>query len=169
MKHIKKLALALCTMSIVMACSPSGEKVEIKSMSISLMAEGPLYDGINTAISNYEMDWSTLLGKIPQKVNGARIKGLRIKGNNFDIQLDAAQYTLQMAAPGVDMAKIAFLNSAESSDWNDMKVAENQKKIEKFFNSEIITFVLDFDYLEEETYDDLEFGIEIDLELTVKL
>ncbi len=166
---MKYSVMALLSLVWLASCAPSGEKVEIQNLSIDVVATGPLFEGPNTATFDWDVNLESYLGKATEAITSAQIKAVRIKAKGSDLDAIAQDFTLQLAANGVDMAKVAHASQAEPNEaFTNLQVAEKQEKLEKFFNQEKITFVLDFDYLEEETYDDIEFSIEVDLEMTVK-
>jgi len=149
---------------VAAACGGPTESVERKTDNLLLTAEGPLYDGSNTATYTWPVDLSSLLGEgyTASDIAKARITGIRITAVNPDNLSLVSDITLLLAGSGVAMQKVGFLNPLPA-DANSIELvlAQDQNKIEAFFALKEITLVADLNLTQE-----LEDNLELHAQLT---
>lgn len=162
--------LGLVVLLIAMGCSAATETIEVESPSLLLYAEGPLYDGSNTATAAWRINISEWLGQeyVAADIVSAKIVSISLESRtpeNFDLLNDIS---LQLAGPKVAMQKVGFLNPVPAGLGTLLlKVADNQKDLEEFFGLREITLVADLD-LKEDFDDDLQFDAQLKLIFEVK-
>jgi hypothetical protein len=149
---------------VAAACGGPTESVERQTDNLLLTAEGPLYDGSNTATYTWPVDLNALLGEgyTAADIAKARITGIRITAVNPDNLSLINDITLQLAGSGVAMQKVGFLNPLPvDANTIELVLAEDQKKLEAFFSLKEITLVADLNLLEE-----FEDNLELHAQLT---
>jgi homospermidine synthase len=92
---------------------------------------------------------------------------VRLTCNNDSLQSKIANPVLQLAAGDLAMVKVAFAEEKLQTKLSSLKVANEQKNIDEFFKGKKITFVLDYDLMQEELDQDLTFSLDFDLEMYV--
>lgn len=131
----------LALLLVAVACGKT-EKVDYSTDEIVLTAEGPLYDGSNTATATWKADMADILGE--GKMAGARLTAVTITAAEpADLAL-INDITLQFAGKDVAMQKVAFLNPLpDGSTSVTLQVADEQKGLADFFALSEITIVAD--------------------------
>ena len=166
MKVHTRLAIPILLLFLY-SCGPSGKKIEVKSIQVELTSTGPLYEGSNTATFDWVVDFSKYIDKVPESINQVRFLAVRLTCNNDSLQSKIANPVLQLAAGDLAMAKVAFAEEKLQTKLSSLKVANEQKNIDEFFKGKKITFVLDYDLMQEELDQDLTFSLDFDLEMYV--
>lgn len=137
-----KNTLALLALLLVAVACGKTEKVDYKADEITLTAEGPLYDGSNTATATWKADMADILGE--GKLADARLTAVTITAAEpADLAL-ISDITLQFAGKNVAMQKVAFLNPLpDGANSVTLQVADDQKGLADFFALDEITVVAD--------------------------
>lgn len=152
------------------ACTPETESHTVTTPGLKLNAAGPMFEGPNTATAGWEFQLSGLLENTGKKdLRSARIQELQVTtpaDANFP---GIDKMVLEMKSKNTSMHRIGLLeNSIKPGKTYTFKVAEQQKEVLEALKDEKITFVGDFELLEEEYYDDIEFELQVTLQLNVK-
>lgn len=167
---MKTLAYTALIALLLLAGCAATETKEVTTEALVLTAEGPLYDGSNTATFTWKPDLVAMLG---EGYTAADIKSARITAVQFGAVDGAAQdlmsdVTFQLAASGVAMQKVAFINPLPTGqNLVALQVAENQKGLGDFFKRDEITLVADVN-LTEEWDADLALGAQINIQFELK-
>jgi len=134
--------IALLALLLVAVACGKTEKVDYSAEEIVLTAEGPLYDGSNTATATWKANIADILGE--GKMAGARLTAVTITAAEpADLAL-INDVTLQFAGKDVAMQKVAFLNPLpDGSTSVTLQVAEEQDGLADFFALNEITIVAD--------------------------
>ncbi|MFN3529468.1 MAG: hypothetical protein ACK417_06060 [Bacteroidia bacterium] len=162
--------LSALVLLLAMGCNTATQTIEVESPSLRLTAEGPLYDGSNTATAAWRINIAEWLGEdiVSTDIVSAKITSIRLKSRNtenFDLLNDVS---VQLAGPKVAMKKVGFLNPVPADlGILDLKLAEDQKGLAEFFGLREITLVADLD-LKEEFDDDLQFDAQLKLTFEIK-
>lgn len=148
------------------ACSNT-ETLTFDSEEVTLTAEGPLYDGSNTASADWTADFSQQ-GIDPAAIQSARVKSISIStANPADMAL-IQDITFQFAGKDVSMQQVGFLNPVPTgSSTLSLQIADEQEDIAKFFKLANMTWVSDVN-LNAEKEDNLELKVRLGFELEVK-
>ncbi|MBA4303118.1 MAG: hypothetical protein C0424_02720 [Sphingobacteriaceae bacterium] len=138
---MKNTLAAFALLLMVAACGKT-EKAVYSPAEIVLEAEGPLFDGSNTAQASWKADLSEALEG--GKLAGARLTSVTITAEEpADLAL-ISDITLQFAGSGVAMQKVAFLNPLpDGSSSVQLQVADDQKGLADFFALSDMTLVAD--------------------------
>lgn len=156
-----------------LAASCGGPTTTVNSSIKGLMvtAEGPCFEGANTAIGEWDFELNSLEGMegySNEDVKNARIKSVTVHLDDVkDVGL-IQEVTLQITAAAADMKKVAFLNPVpEGSDSFVLQVAESQKDLVELFKQGLLTVVADVNISND--YDDnLNLLLDIEFELEIK-
>lgn len=134
--------IALLALLLVAVACGKTEKVDYSAEEIVLTAEGPLYDGSNTATATWKANIADILGE--GKMAGARLTAVTITAAEpADLAL-INDITLQFAGKDVAMQKVAFLNPLpDGSTSVTLQVAEEQDGLADFFALNELTIVAD--------------------------
>jgi hypothetical protein len=155
-----RIALPVMLLLLIVGGCGEGVKKNLEKVQVTMVSEGPLYNGPNTATGIWKPD---ILGA--GKVKSARFTAVRIIAADSSMDGLMENMVLQMAAPETEMKKIAFIKGAATGKQISLQVAEEQKDLKDFFKGQEITFVTDYDFLPEELNDNLQFTLEFDVEL----
>jgi hypothetical protein len=152
--------LSIAAILMLSACGSTETKI-ININSLVLVAEGPLFEGSNTATANWENELKDL------NVKSAQINSLKIWAEPQDDMPEIGEIVMEIAAPQTDMFRLGFIKSFNYQEENALSLAEDQKKLAAFFKQSTLTFVADID-LPEDYFDDLilKMSAEISLEVS---
>jgi hypothetical protein len=159
---MKKLVFALFVGALLVSCSAT-ETHTLDTDFLTLTAEGPLFEGNNTAT----LDWNVEDGFWGENLHPSMIKSAKVAALKVEVQsIDAGirDITIQLAGQNLGMQKIAFFDESGS-----VNLASKQENLASFFTDSYPTIVADFD-LTEDFYDDLEIRVKLrfEFEVTVK-
>ena len=134
--------IALLALLLVAVACGKTEKVDYSTEEIVLTAEGPLYDGSNTATATWKANLADILGE--GKLSAARLTAITITAEEpADLAL-INDITLQFAGKDVAMKKVAFLNPLPAgANSVTLQVADEQDGLADFFALDEITLVAD--------------------------
>lgn len=148
------------------ACSNT-ETVTLDSGEITLTAEGPLYDGSNTASADWTADLSAL-NVAAVDIQSARVKSITVTTENPEDMALIQDITFQFAGKDVSMQQVGFLNPVpEAASELTLQIAEEQNDIVQFFKLPNMTWVSDVN-LKAEKEDNLRLKVRLNFELEVK-
>lgn len=147
--------------------------LEFNPAPIALTAEGPLFEGSNTAqgvLDGSELE--AILGKSGYSaaaIKSARLVSARIFAENDTLTLDdISEITLQLAAPEADMQKVAVLNPVPAAQNSaELQVAAEQEQIAALLQQPALTCVADIN-LKKDLDANLTLKCELVFELEVK-
>lgn len=159
-------AVLIAFMLATTACSNT-ETLNFDSEEVTLTAEGPLYDGSNTASADWTADLSSLNIEAAA-IQSARVTGITVTTNTPEDMALIQDITFQFAGKDVSMQQVGFLNPVPAgSTALQLQIAEEQKDIAKFFKLANMTWVSDVN-LNAEKEDNLELKVRLNFELEVK-
>lgn len=158
---------------LLSSCSGETKTYTITTPELTLVAEGPLFEGSNTATFDWKFNAADYFdGRDPAslKFKEAKIKYITIIGcGENETMPEIDEIVVEIAAPGTSMMRVGYLQqNIEPCTEYTMQVADIQKKLEDFFKQSGITFVADLNVLDEEYWDDAELKIKVEFEFTVK-
>jgi hypothetical protein len=142
---------------ILFSCG-EGNKKPLDKIQVTLITEGPVYNGPNTATGKWKPESGA-------KVRSVKFTSVTISGTDTTLSGLAGNLVLQMAAPNAEMKKIAFFKGNASGNSLTLQLAEEQDDLKDFFKGQEITFVVDYDFLPEELNQNLSFNLEFNAEL----
>ena len=166
MKYFFKTQLLALTAFVLWGCGKL-EPIQTDVQKLETIAVGPLFEGINTA--TVEFDIQNIL---PKEVKKEQLSEVRIKSIQLSLSDSAApvpnSFTVLLASPNTSMKECGFIN-AEAIKINNYKVslAKEQDFLVDILQDKMHTLVIDFN-LDEEWFDDLTVTADIDWELKIK-
>ncbi len=140
-------------LSLLLVGCTTTESAEIETSSLILTAEGPLFEGNNTATLEWSPDNSFWGENKPENLKSAKVRLIDITLLSDDAAIK--DVTIQFAGEKTGMQKIAFMDANGS-----VNIADKQENLASFFQDNFATIVADFD-LSEDYYDDLKIEVKI--------
>ena len=166
MKYFFKIQLIALTALVLWGCGKS-ESIQTDVQKLETIAVGPLFEGINTA--TVEFDIQNIL---PKEVKKEQLSEVRIKSIQLSLSDSAApfpnSFTVLLASPNTSMKECGFIleESIKMNNYN-VSLAKEQEFLEEILQDKMQTLVIDFD-LNEEWFDDYTITASIDWELKFK-
>jgi hypothetical protein len=141
---LNRLLLFVALVAAV-ACSKP-QLVELETPEVTLTAEGPLFDGANTASGNWEIDLAQRQID-PQSIQSARVKSIVISCDSVaDLSL-LRDITFQITGEGVNMQRVAVLNPVpQGASSLELVVADEQEEIAALLKLPALTLVADVNF-----------------------
>jgi hypothetical protein len=154
------------------SCSGETKTYTVSTPELTLVAEGPLFEGSNTATAQWNFNAADFFdGQDVKKLKfqDAKVKYITLIGCEGEELPLIDKVVVEMAAPETSMMRVAYLEEViEPCKEYTLGIADVQKGLEKFFQQSGITFVADLNIQDEEYWDDAELKIQIEFEFTVK-
>lgn len=160
-----------CLLSIVLISCGQVETHTFRTGDVEIIAEGPLFEGANTATGAYTVDLSSFLeehnaeiGDIAEaKLASAELTILDTLNFNF---IDGI--TLLIAGDVADMQKVGVLNPVPVDQSKvDIQVADEQSKVDAFFKEAMMTYVVDFN-ISQDTFIDVRMIGNFEFDISLK-
>jgi hypothetical protein len=165
-KFLLKTQFLVLSVLVLWGCGKS-EPIQTDVQKLETIAVGPLFEGINTA--TVEFDIQKIL---PNEVKKEQLTEVRIKSIHLSFVNKEApvpnSFTVLLASPNTSMKECGFIKE-ESIKMNNYKVslAEEQEFLIEILQDKMQTLVIDFN-LDGDWYDDLSVNAAIDWELKIK-
>ncbi len=167
--QMKKILYSLLLMLFLGACSANLETKEIETPTMELLAEGPLFEGANTATATWEFDLNELLGGDESKISKAKVTAIEVMLQDSDDLPALEKMVLEMTSKNTSMIRLGLHEGEfKAKEWIGLNVADKQENLAKAFEDGRITFVGDFDLLEEEFWGNVQFQLRVKFELGIK-
>jgi len=152
---------------IFVSCS-STESVDTKVQKVDLVAVGPLFEGVNTAVVDFDFQEVLPKGKMKSQLDEVILKSVKLSMDTSTLPLPNS-FTLSLASPNTSMKECGFLNEPK---WNnegkfEIKLAKEQDFLLEVLQDKNQTLVVDFN-LAEDWYDDYSISAELDWEVKLK-
>lgn len=154
------------------SCSGETKTYTVSTPELLLTADGPLFEGSNTATANWSFSAADFFdGQEPKnlKFKEAKVKYITLIGCEGEELPSIDKVVIEMAAPETSMMRLAFFEGLiEPCKEYNLQIADLQKNLEHFFYQSGITFVADLNILDEEYWEDVELKIKVEFEFTTK-
>lgn len=172
MKQKLNLILAcFVAFTVSISCSVETDKHTITTPALDLKAVGPLFQGSNTATATWQYDLKELFPEVEGDliIEKAKITQINIQPKpNVDYP-KIGKIVVEMKSKYSSMVRIGLLETNVQTDKSyDLQVAEKQEQIEVALADERITFVGDFDMLDDEFYEDVIFNLQVTFEVETR-
>ncbi|GGE07516.1 hypothetical protein [Psychroflexus salis] len=165
------ICLILFVSLLSTSCSVETEKHEIVTPVLELKAVGPLFEGSNTSTATWEFTLEELFPTIEGEViiEKARITAIQVKPkSNLDLP-KISKMVMEMKSKYTKMNRIGLLESNIQQDKTyDLQIADEQEEVDVAITDERITFVGDFDMLDEDFYEDVIFDLQVSFEIETR-
>jgi hypothetical protein len=165
MKSKIKLATGLLLLFLVnISCSLETETHEITTPVLELKAVGPLFEGSNTATATWEFALSELFSDLEGEINihDVQITAINVKPRANQDFPKVEKMVMEMKSKYTSMTRIGLLESnMQPNKSYDLQIAGKQEELKTAFEDERITFVGDFDMIDEDFYEDVVFDLQV--------
>jgi hypothetical protein len=168
---VKFLGCLLITLLISTSCSVETEKHQITTPNLDLKAVGPLFEGSNTATATWEFTLKELFPDVEGEIilEKAKITGITVKPKVGMDYPKIGKMVMEMKSKYTSMNRIGLLETNIQTDKSyDLQVADAQEEVEVAMVDERITFVGDFDMLQEDYYEDVVFDLQVTFEIETR-
>lgn len=168
---IKFLGCLFLLLAITYSCSVETEKHEITTPVLDLKAVGPLFEGSNTSTATWEFNLEDLFPEVEGDliIEKAKITNINIKPKSGTDYPKIGKMVMEMKSKYTSMTRIGLLETNIQTDKSyDLQVAKSQEEIDVAITDERITFVGDFDMLQEDYYDDVIFDLQVTFEIETR-
>jgi hypothetical protein len=169
--NFRILGSCLCLIGFMFSCSVDTEKHEITTPILDLKAVGPLFEGSNTATATWEFSLKDLFPKLEEtiKIEKAKVKSIQVQTREGMDFPKIGKMVIEMKSKYTDMTKIGLLDdNIQPNKKYTFQVADEQDDLQTAITDERITFIGDFDMLEDEYYDDVIFDLLVTLEIETR-
>jgi hypothetical protein len=168
MKSYFKLFVVSIQVVLVFSCSVETETHIVDTPVLELKANGPLFEGSNTATVTWEYSLKELFPEMSNEIviEDARVTAIKIiPKKNVDYP-ELGKVVMEMKPKDNGMKRVGLLETKfDHTQPNSLNVAEIQEDFDKAFSGGRLTFVGDFDLLAEEYFDDLAFDLIVSFEV----
>jgi hypothetical protein len=162
----------LACMFFLSACSYETKTYNFETSELNLVAEGPLFEGSNTATAIWKINPSIFFeSQNPRdlKFTSGKVKRIVISSDSYADLPEIDQMVVEIAAPETPMMRLGILEqNTKAGESYELQLAENQEDLHKFFHQNEITFVADVNMLDEEYYDNISLNILVEFEFQTK-
>lgn len=157
---------------LLTSCSGETETLTINSPELRLSAEGPLFEGANTATASWEFTLTDLLGESDAgkvSIKNAKLTQVEILLQEGEDLPEIEKMVFEMTSKNTPMTRLGlYEGKIEPGKSFGLSLASKQEKLASAFEDGKITFVGDFDLLEEEYWEDIHFSLKATFELEIK-
>lgn len=168
-KHGINLSIVLLLLVGLAGCTGSSKVQEIETPGLQLSAAGPLYAGANSATATWEFDLTEILGKEEGVVSEARITSVEVILNGSDSLPALEKMVFEVTSKNTAMTRIGLYEGAISEGQAiNLTIADEQENLASAFTDGKMTFVGDFDLIDEEYLGNVEFTLKVKFELGLK-
>jgi hypothetical protein len=166
---IIKLSAFIFLLIVMAGCTGSSTIQEIETPELQLSAEGPLYGGSNSATATWEFDLSELLGSKEKQVSEAKITSVEVILKGVENLPALEKMVLEVTSKNTAMTRIGLYEGAIGEGQAvALTIASEQENLASAFADGKMTFVGDFDLLDEEYLGNVEFALKVKFELGIK-
>lgn len=163
--------LAFLMLLMTTSCSVETEKHVITTPVLDLKAVGPLFEGTNTSTATWEFTLKELFPEIEGEIilEKAKITSINIQPKSGIDYPKIGKMVMEMKSKYSSMNRIGLLETNIQTDKSyDLQVADAQEEVDVAINDERITFVGDFDMLQEDFYEDVVFNLQVTFEIETR-
>lgn len=165
------IIICVTLFTVTISCSVETDKHTITTPTLDLKAVGPLFEGSNTATATWNFNLNELFPDVEGDlmIEKAKITQINLKPKpNVDYP-KIGKVVVEMKSKYSNMVRIGLLETNIQTDKNyNLQVADKQEDINVALADERITFVGDFDILDEEFYEDLIFDLQVTFEVETR-
>jgi hypothetical protein len=165
-RHLIKLAVVIFIFVDLSGCTGSSSTQSLETPELQLSAEGPLYAGANSATATWEFDLKEVLGKTGTEVSEAKITSVEVVLTAADTLPAMEKMVFEMTSKNTPMTRIGLYEGKITPGQPfTLTIAEEQENLAAAFADGKITFVGDFDVLDEEYMGNVAFTLKVKFEL----
>ncbi len=159
----------LLMMLLMISCGGDLKILEVETPEMDMVAEGPMFEGSNTATASWEFDLQNLLGDEGSSVSKAKVTAIEFRVVPEEDLPSLENMVFEVTSQNTSMTRIGLYdNTLVTDEIMESSVAGQQENLAAAFNDGKMTFVGDFALLEEEFYDNVRFKVKVKFELGIK-
>ncbi|MCH7410025.1 hypothetical protein MM239_11520 [Belliella sp. DSM 111904] len=168
-KILSQSYLVLFTLFVIVSCGPQLQTEQIETPLLTLKAEGPLFEGANSATATWELDLGKILGSLEGSVKEAKVISVEVELLNTEDLPALEKMVLEVTSKNTSMTRVGlFEGKMESGQVFALSIANKQENLANAFQDGKMTFVGDFDLLEEEYWSNVQFSLKVKFEIGIK-
>ena len=165
------ICLVLLVSIMSTSCAVETKKHEIETPVLELKANGPLFKGSNTSTATWEFSMQDLFPSVEGEIiiEKAKITAISIQPRS-DLDLPKiSKMVMEMKSKYTKMNRIGLLeiNIQKDKSYN-LKLVDKQEELAVAITDERITFVGDFNMLDEDFYGDVIFDLQVNFEIETR-
>lgn len=167
-KHLSKFSFVAFLLVGLAGCTNNLTILEIETPQLLLSADGPLFEGANSATSTWEFDLSEILGNDELKVAKAKIISVQVMVKGSDELPSLEKMVFEVTSKNTSMTRIGLYEGAiREGQVFALNIADQQENLAAAFADGKMTFVGDFNMIDEEYWEDVEFTLQVKFELGI--
>jgi hypothetical protein len=168
-KHLSLLSLLVLLFVGLSGCGGSSATQQLETPELQLSAEGPLYSGANSSTATWEFDLAEILGDGEKQISEARITSVEVLVIGADSIPSMEKMVFEVTSKNTPMTRIGLYEGGISKGQPfSLTIAEEQENLAAAFADGKMTFVGDFDLLDEEYMGNIAFTLKVKFELGIK-
>jgi len=168
---MKILKYSYVLMIFLISCAGKKESINYSISNVLIKADGPLFEGSNTAQCEYQVEMEAFLKT--QGKNLDQLAGMKLMKADFSMA-DSSSFdliksiSLQIASDQAEMKELGGINPIPSGQsLLSINLSQNQGDLSLYFKQKQLSFVLDAD-LAKDTSMNLVMRADLDFQLTFK-
>ena len=168
-KHYSILFLAALLFVGLTGCTGSSTTQQLETPELQLSAEGPLYAGANSSTATWEFDLTEILGNAEKEISEARITSVEVLLVGTDSLPAMEKMVFEVTSKNTSMTRIGLYEGKITPGQPfTLTIAAEQENLAAAFADGKMTFVGDFDLLDEEYMGNIEFSLKVKFDLGIK-
>ena len=168
-KHYSILFLAALLFVGLTGCTGSSTTQQLETPELQLSAEGPLYAGANSSTATWEFDLTEILGNAEKEISEARITSVEVLLVGADSLPAMEKMVFEVTSKNTSMTRIGLYEGKITPGQPfTLTIADEQENLAAAFADGKMTFVGDFDLLDEEYMGNIEFSLKVKFDLGIK-
>lgn len=168
-KHYSKLFLAVLLFAGLSGCTGSSTTEQLETPELQLSVEGPLYGGANSSTATWEFDQAQLLGEGKKEISEARITSVEVLLVGVDSLPAMEKMVFEVTSKNTSMTRIGLYEGKITPGQPfTLTIANEQENLSAAFADGKMTFVGDFDLIDEEYNGNITFTLKVKFDLGIK-
>lgn len=168
-KYTSILFLATFFFVGLAGCTRSSTTQQLDTPELQLTAEGPLYAGANSSTATWEFDLAQLLGEGKKEISEARISSVEVLLVGADSLPAMEKMVFEVTSKNTPMTRIGLYEGIITPGQSfALNIAEEQENLAAAFADGKMTFVGDFDLIDEEYNGNIAFTLKVKFALGIK-
>lgn len=168
-KYLSVITLIALLFVGLAGCNGSSTTQQLETPELQLSAEGPLYAGANSSTATWEFDLTEILGNTEKEVSEARITSVEVLLIGADSLPAMEKMVFEVTSKNTPMTRIGLYEGKITPGQSfNLTIADEQEDLAGAFADGKMTFVGDFDLLDEEYMGNVEFTLKVKFDLGIK-
>ena len=168
-KYLSVITLIALLFVGLSGCTGNSSTQQLETPVLQLSAEGPLYAGANSSTATWEFDLTEILGNAEKEVSEARITSVEVLLIGADSLPAMEKMVFEVTSKNTPMTRIGLYEGKITPGQSfNLTIADEQEDLAGAFADGKMTFVGDFDLLDEEYMGNIEFTLKVKFDLGKK-